>query len=219
MDNKNELIQYESCKTLPSVYSDMNLFNQAMEMAKSLAKADFIPNSYKNKPENCLIAIDTARQVGARSPLFVMQNLYVVNGKPSWSGQYTAAIVRKNFKNVRLEWYKNDGFEKLGCRVIAEDKNGNECQGSKITIEMAKKEGWYSKTGSKWLTMPEQMLQYRAFAFFARIHCPDKLMGLHDEFENEDIKPERSSQAEALEQQLSGDVIDAEYIKENPEPQ
>ena len=52
---------------------------------------------------------------------------------------------------------------------------------------MAKQEGWFSKTGSKWQTMPDQMLIYRAYSFFARAYCPDKLLGIHDEFENLDI--------------------------------
>ena len=70
-----------------SVYSDVNLYNNALKMAEGLAKSDLVPDNYKGKPESCLIAIDVARQIGSRSPLFVMQNLYVVKGKPSWSGQ------------------------------------------------------------------------------------------------------------------------------------
>lgn len=200
MNNKNEMIQYESYKPLPSIYSDIHLFNEAIKMAESLSKTDLVPNNYK-KPENCLIAIDTARQIGAKSPLFVMQNLYLVNGKPSWSGQYTAAVVYKNFQKVRIEWKKEEGDEK-GCRVTAIDKNGNECLGTWITIKMAKAEGWTNKSGSKWITMPVQMLQYRAFTFFARIFCPDKLMGFLDEYEQEDIKPARSIQAESLQMKL-----------------
>lgn len=212
----NELINYEQTKTQVSAYSDINLYNQIFQMAEHLSKSDLVPDSYKGKPENCLIAIDIARQIGQKSPLFVMQNLYVVKGKPSWSGQYCCAVVRSNFSNVKLEWYKEEGFEKLGCRVYAIDKNGNECQGTKVTIKMAKDEGWYDKQGSKWRTMPEQMLQYRAFTLFARIYCPEKLMGLHDEYENEDIKVARSEQAINLQKSLSEDFIDAEF-SENEE--
>jgi hypothetical protein len=58
------------------------------------------------------------------------------------------------------------------------DLDGNKVVGAKITIQMAKDEGWFAKSGSKWLTMPEQMLMYRAGAFFARVHCPDVLYGV-----------------------------------------
>lgn len=208
----NDLVPYEQSDTQISVYSDVNLYSQYLKMAEGLSKTELVPNNYKNKPEACLIALDIARQIGCKNPLFVMQNLYVVQGKPSWSGQYCTAIVRANFTNVQVVWekIKND-MDENGCRVVAYDKNGNKCIGSKVTIEMAKKEGWYNKNGSKWQTMPEQMLQYRAFTFFARVHCPEKLLGLTDEYEESDIKPERSTTTEKLEEKLAEIV---EYAEE-----
>lgn len=189
-----------------SVYSDVKLYNDALKMAEGLAKSDIVPDGYKNKPESCLIAIDVARQIGARSPLFVMQNLFIVKGKPSWSGQYCDAIVRANFRNVTSE-LSGSGDDR-GCKVTAYDENGNFCEGTRVTIKMAKMEGWFSKTGSKWQTMPELMLQYRAFAFFARVHCPDKLLGIHDEFENLDI-----SKIEQKAENPFEEVIDVETVQ------
>ena len=194
-----------------SVYADNKLYNDALKMAEGLAKSDLVPDNYKGKPESCLIAIDVARQIGARSPIFVMQNLYVVKGKPSWSGQYCDAIVRANFKKVKVE-LSGEG-DNRGCKVTAYDENDNFCEGTRVTIEMAKKEGWYSKTGSKWQTIPDLMLQYRAFAFFARVHCPDKLLGIHDEFENLDI----TKIEQKAENPFEEEIIDVEVINE-PEP-
>lgn len=202
----NEVVELNEKRQL-SVYSDVNLYNNALKMAESLAKSDLIPDNYKGKPESCLIAIDVARQIGARSPLFVMQNLFVVKGKPSWSGQYCDAIVRANFKKVKVD-LNGEGDER-GCKVTAYDENGNFCEGTRITIRMAKQEGWFNKTGSKWQTMPDLMLQYRAFAFFARIHCPDRLLGIHDEFENVDI-----SKIEQRADNPFEEVIDAEVVQE-----
>lgn len=202
----NEVVELNEKRQL-SVYSDVNLYNNALKMAESLAKSDLIPDNYKGKPESCLIAIDVARQIGSRSPLFVMQNLFVVKGKPSWSGQYCDAIVRANFKKVKVD-LSGEGDER-GCKVTAYDENDNFCEGTRITIKMAKQEGWFSKTGSKWQTMPDLMLQYRAFAFFARIHCPDKLLGIHDEFENVDITKIEQRADNPFEE-----VIDAEVVQE-----
>ena len=202
----NEVVELNEKRQL-SVYSDVNLYNNALKMAESLAKSDLIPDNYKGKPESCLIAIDVARQIGARSPLFVMQNLFVVKGKPSWSGQYCDAIVRANFKKVKVD-LNGEGDER-GCKVTAYDENDNFCEGTRITIRMAKQEGWFNKTGSKWQTMPDLMLQYRAFAFFARIHCPDRLLGIHDEFENVDI-----SKIEQRADNPFEEVIDAEVVQE-----
>lgn len=194
-----------------SVYADTKLYNDALKMAEGLAKSDLVPDNYKGKPESCLIAIDVARQIGARSPIFVMQNLYVVKGKPSWSGQYCDAIVRANFKKVKVE-LSGEGDER-GCKVTAYDENDNFCEGTRVTIKMAKQEGWYSKTGSKWQTIPDLMLQYRAFAFFSRVHCPDKLLGIHDEFENLDI----AKIEQKAENPFEEEIIDVEVVKE-PEP-
>lgn len=201
----NEVVTLE--KRPLSIYSDVSLYNNALKMAEGLAKSELVPDNYRNKPESCLIAIDVARQIGARSPIFVMQNLFIVKGKPSWSGQYCDAIVRANFKNVKVE-LSGDGDER-GCKVSAYDENDNFCEGTRITIKMAKQEGWFSKTGSKWQTMPDLMLQYRAFAFFARIHCPDKLLGIHDEFENLDI-----SKIEQKAENPFEEVIEVEAIKD-----
>lgn len=54
---------------------------------------------------------------------------------------------------------------------------------------MAKKEGWVSKTGSKWLTMPELMIRYRAAAFWGRLYASDMLLGMYSQEEVVDIEP------------------------------
>lgn len=203
----NELVEQRKM----SVYTDVKLYNDALKMAEGLAKSDLVPDNYRGKPESCLIAIDVARQIGARSPIFVMQNLYVVKGKPSWSGQYCDAVVRANFKNVKVE-LSGTGDER-GCKVTAYDENNNFCEGTKVTIKMAKQEGWFSKQGSKWQTIPDLMLQYRAFAFFSRVHCPDKLLGIHDEFENLDISKIEQKAVNPFDEE----VIDVEVVKESTE--
>lgn len=210
----NEIITYEQTQVLPSVYSDVDLYQQFYKMAEGLSKTDLVPDNYRNKPENCLIAIDTARQIGAKNPLFVMQNLYIVKGKPSWSGQYCSALVYTNFKNVKVNRMGDKNTNNLqGIYITATNKNGENCRGSVVTLEMAQKEGWVNKQGSKWQTMPEQMLIYRAFAFFARAYCPDKLLGMHDEYEVQDTTPADNSKAKNLEDKLNN-VIEAEIVEE-----
>jgi hypothetical protein len=59
---------------------------------------------------------------------------------------------------------------------------------------MAKAEGWYSKNGSKWQTMPDQMLRYRAASFFVRSYAPELSLGIHTEHEVADIVDGESRQ-------------------------
>ena len=69
-------------------------------------------------------------------------------------------------------------------------------QGTEITIAMAKAEGWMQNT--KWRNMPQQMLAYRAASFFARVYCPNTLMGCQVEGEVEDCEPQRRKAVDVL---------------------
>ena len=59
------------------------------------------------------------------------------------------------------------------------EKNGRKVTGMEVTMDMARDEGWLGKNGSKWKTMPQLMLRYRAASFFSRLNCPDLTMGLY----------------------------------------
>lgn len=161
-------------------------FRECFKVATTLCKAKIIPEVYQGKVEDTAVAIDMANRMGV-SPLMVMQNLYVVKGKPSWSGQACLSFIMTKFKDVKTVYVGEEGKDSWGCYVKATDKDGEELKGTTVTIAMAKEEGWYNKTGSKWKTMPELMLAYRAAAFFARVHCPETLMGCQVEGEAEDI--------------------------------
>lgn len=153
-------------------------FDHAQRVAKMLASSSLIPKEYQNNIQNTMIALEMANRIGA-SPLQVMQNLYIVHGKPGWSSSFIIAALNasKKFSPVRFEM-GGDGDE-YGCYAWAYDANNNEkLIGPKITMKMAKLEGWVDKNGSKWKTMPELMLRYRAAAFFGRLYAPEILMGM-----------------------------------------
>jgi hypothetical protein len=76
------------------------------------------------------------------------------------------------------------------CYAYATDKaSGETGEGPVVSMAMAKAEGWSTKSGSKWLTMPELMLRYRSAAFFARLYAPDITLGMHTAEEVEDVAP------------------------------
>lgn len=165
--------------------------DKLMDMASMLAKSTIVPVTYQNRPENCFIALDMASRMGV-SPLVIMQNLYVIQGKPSFSGQAIASMVRSNqqFRNVELHYIGEENKDTWGAYVTAESiASGKVLKGGTVTISTAKKEGWYQKTGSKWQTMPEMMLAYRAYAWFGRVYCPELLMGLQTTEEVYDVVP------------------------------
>lgn len=161
-------------------------FRQYFKMASELCKADIIPQAYKGKVADTAIAIDMANRMGV-SPMMVMQSMYVVKGKPSWSGQACLSFIRAKFTDVKVIYVGTKGTDDRGCYVKATDKDGDVLEGTTVTMAMAKAEGWTSN--SKWRNMPEQMLAYRAASFFSRVHCPETLMGVQVEGEVEDSKP------------------------------
>lgn len=62
-------------------------------------------------------------------------------------------------------------------------KDGRKVTGPVIDMEMAKAEGWTTKSMSKWKTMPQIMLRYRAASFFARMNCPELTLGFYTQEE------------------------------------
>ena len=113
-----------------------------------------------------------------------------MQGKPSWSGSAVASLIRnsKQYRNVELNYVGTEGTDSWGAYVSAENiSNGKIVKGGTVTMLIAKKEGWYQKSGSKWQTMPQQMLGYRAFAWFGRLYCPELMMGLQTSEEVEDV--------------------------------
>ena len=170
-----------------SAWTDGKAYNRIAQMAENLAKSDLVPQNYHNNPGNCFLAINFANKLGME-PLTVMQNLYVVKGKPSWSGQFCMALIKASlaFTNVRLVYTGTKGSENRGAYVTAlRTSDGSQVDGTEVTMAMAKAEGWIDN--KKWRSMPEQMLGYRAAAFFARLHCPEVLLGLQTREEVEDV--------------------------------
>lgn len=172
----------------PTIWNDPALMKTAYSAAKYLAASDLVPElTYKNKPANCLIALDMANRMNV-SPLLVMQNLYIVKGHPAWSGQFCVAAVNGCSKFTPLEFVTVESGGG-GCFARATRKDtGEVCKGTTVTMQMAADEGWLGKSGSKWKTMPEQMLKYRAASFFARAFCPEVLIGIQTVEEVQDVQ-------------------------------
>lgn len=205
-------------------------FESMQRCAKPYSESTIVPTAYRGNLGNCIIALDLAHRMNLPA-LAVMQNLYVVNGNPSWSSKFLVASINTcgRFTNLRyrkrnlgklgkvkyngLEYDKDKGrkttkvmeFDATGidnweCVAHAVEKaTGETLESDPVTIEMAIKEGWYTKDGSKWVTMPMLMLTYRAAAFWQRVYAPEMSMGFRT------VEEER-------------DMVDAEYEDITPAP-
>ena len=175
------------------VWENKDQFNQLLRAAQMLSQTSIIPATYQGKPQDCFVAIEMATRMGV-SPLVVMQNMYVVKGKPAWAGQACTMFINScgKFTQVKHVYTGEKGTDSRGCYVTATRiSDGIQVNGVEVTMAMAKAEGWTANT--KWRTMPELMLAYRASAFFARVHCPEALMGVQLADEIYDTDANRSA--------------------------
>lgn len=193
-------------------------FELLQREANMFSKSNLIPDSFKGNLANCAIAIKMARSIGA-DPLIVMQNIDIIYGRPFWRATFVVGTINASgrFGSLRYrldrkgkqkltydEWTgKGDSrrcvsktieIEEIECVAYAKDKAGEILESPIVSISMAIKEGWYTKAGSKWVTMPELMLRYRAATLFGRLYCPEILMGLQTTEEAIDSGPSATAQ-------------------------
>jgi hypothetical protein len=176
---------------LPTASADTQAFELQLRKAKVFAASTLVPQQYRNNLPDCVIAMNMANRIGA-DVLQVMQNLYIVQGKPGWSAQFLIATFNQSgrFSAMRFEWQGHQGGKDWGCRAYATEKaTGETIRGAWVTWKMAEAEGWTKKNGSKWLSMPEMMMTYRAAAFLVRTYAPEIAMGLQTTEEIIDVTP------------------------------
>ncbi len=174
---------------------------QLLEVADKLASSTIVPQAYQKQPGNVLIALNTAQRLQV-DPLMVMQNLYVVYGNPSWSGQFALALLRNSSRYSKLEYVNLNGTDwRGGLKMRGYRWDGSVEEGPEITPELVSKAGWDKKNGNKWTEMPEQMFRYRAASWFAKSCCPEVLLGLPtvDEVRDEGPREMREARASVVE--------------------
>lgn len=207
-------------------------FETAVRLAKCFNQSTLAPADYQGEKNlaNCVIACNLACSMGA-DPMLVMQNLHIIKGRPSWSANFLISSLNHCGKFTPLE------FEELGKPMqpgwgvrayaykIVNGQVGERVNGTWITTELVRGEGWDSKPGSKWKTMPSQMARYRAGCFFQRVYAPEISFGMISTDEARDITD--GGYAEEVNQTIEDRMIDeaanefvpqTAQIKEEPIP-
>ena len=184
---KNELIQSEK-EVVPGFFSSAAI-NQLKIITSIFSKSKLVPETYRNNDADCAIVLSMAARMNV-DPLMMLQNVYVVYGTPTLSSKMMIALFNSCGRYSSI-YYKETGTKGTDSQgVIAWAKElatGEVLEGPEVTVGVAKKEGWYAKKGSKWLSMPNQMLRYRAAAWLIRTTAPELSMGLQTADELEDV--------------------------------
>jgi hypothetical protein len=182
-----------------SIFSSQEKFTLAGKMAETLARSTIVPKEFQGNACNTIIAIEMAERLHT-SPLMIMQNLDVIYGRPAFRSAYLIGVINASGKyKTELQFELKGSASKgdLSCLAFAEAKDGHRVEGMTVTYAMAKAEGWVDKNGSKWKTMPELMIRYRAAAFFARLNCPELTLGIQTYEEVIDVEYREVGQANA----------------------
>lgn len=192
-------------------------FESYQRLAKPLSESEFVPEAYRGKLGNCVIAVEIACRLNIL-PLTVMQNLCVVKGNPTWKSKFLIGCVNTCGRYTTLDYrYSIDGkvgkisyktwqkgadgknhevqklfdrpdMDNLVCVAVATERaTGRELVSPAVSLRMAVSEGWYSKDGSKWPTMTELMLRYRAASYWVSTFAPEMAMGFRTAEEQLDI--------------------------------
>lgn len=208
-------------------YKPVNYINQDGTVNEYLKRQN---DAVLNKAmANCIIALNKAA-VLRTDPMTIMQNMGLVYGRPSWAATFVIGAINGCGRFTLLKFkfdtdghiketftvYKKDGsgprktidMPNYTCFAYANEKaTGEYLEGTPISIRMAFEESWVQKDGSKWVTMPKQMLMYRAAAFFGRTYAPDVMQGMYTREENEDIGPIEDVESEVIQTRMNGQRV------------
>lgn len=159
---------------------------EAMNMATMLANSSLIPPAYKGKPEDTLVAMMMGSEVGL-NPIQALQNIAVINGRPSIYGDAMVALVQSHPSFGGIEESFDESTMTASCTVWRRS-------GTKHTQTFSQKDAVTAKLWGKagpWTQYPKRMLQMRARGFAVRSQFADALAGLITREEAEDLPIER----------------------------
>lgn len=177
--------------------------DEAIRMAEIMSKANIVPKDYQGNPANILVAIQWGAEIGL-PPLQAMQNIAVINGRPSVWGDAVIALVRGS---GLLESIQEDISDSSATCTVK--RRGEGATARTFTMDDAKKAGLAGKQGP-WSQYPKRMLQMRARAWALRDVFPDILRGVFVAEEAQDMPEERPmGHAEVIPSQPTGSRTEA----------
>lgn len=150
--------------------------NEAIQFSEMLASSSMVPKAYQGKPNDVLVCLQWGYEMGM-APMQALQNIAVINGKPSMYGDSAMALVQASPVCEDIEeYFENEGTPNPVAVCVAKRK-GRTPVIFKFSVEDAKRAGLWGKTGP-WQAYPKRMMQMRARGFALRDAFPDVLRGL-----------------------------------------
>lgn len=219
---------------------DVASMNSMVSLANIMATGKAtIPQEYRNSPGDCLAVVMQAVQWGM-NPFAVAQKTHFVSGKIGYEAQLVNAVITAlapTKDRLHFEWfgdwskvigkfeikrnpegkeYRVPGWalkdeEGLGIKVWSTIKGEDEPRVLELFLAQAR-----TRNSTLWADDPRQQLAYLATKRWARLYCPDVIMGVYtpDEFEGErverDVTPKASGNRTLDAMREQRPVIEAE---------
>lgn len=193
-------------------------FETYQRIAKPLSESNFVPAAYKGNLGDCVIAVEIACRLNVfpltvMQNLCVVKGNPTWKSKfliacVNTCGRYTTldykVTIDGKVGDIRYKTWKKDAagknteilapfnhpeMDNLVCVAVATEKaTGKQLVSPPVSLRMAVGEGWYTKDGSKWPTMTELMLRYRAASYWVSTFAPEMAMGFRTVEEQQDIE-------------------------------
>lgn len=173
-------------------------FDDVWRMSDLIAQSDLAPKDYKGKPGNVMIAWQTGVELGITSPLQAIQNIAVINGRPTIWGDMMLAICRASpaWSEADFdEWIEGEGMAAVAYCSVRRRPSGNR-HVAEFSMQNAKDAGLVGKQGP-WQQYPKRMLQMRARSFALRDTFTPELKGIRMAEEERDITQEATATSES----------------------
>lgn len=182
---------------------DSNRFDHLWKAANVFSRSKLVPDIFQNDQPSCFVAMQMAIRLQV-DPMMFMQKSYIVHGRPGIEATLAIALANKRGPFTGpIQWKFEGKGEARACTAFATHKETGETCEITIDWKTVVAEGWLSKSGSKWKTMPDMMFRYRTAMWLIRAYCPEVILGLQsveeviDSAEPIDITPNARGTYEA----------------------
>lgn len=182
----NELLPQETVE-----HTALNLkvaeFEFFQRKAALYASSKIIPKDFQGKVAECYQVVEMAQHLKVPE-MIAFQHCYIIHGKVSFSAVFMISCFNTCGKFTPIDYEFVGEGDTRACRAITTCKEtGEQFIGPEISIATAKADGWYNKAGSKWKTIPELMLRYRAASWLIKTVAPELAVGLSESEEVRDV--------------------------------
>jgi len=219
MTDSTALTTTQSAQAQPGALTflqDGAAFEHLWRVAKAFSMSGMVPGHFQGKPESCMVALMYAQQLGEH-PMVMFQEVTVINGRPGTSARF--AISRANKSGLLqgpISWKSKGQGDALEVTASATWRDTGEVISTTVTMREAAADGW--TRNSKYKSIPEQMLRWRAATRLINLYMPEVLFGLGVR-EEADVRP-----AQVQEVSAGGGTVVADLNRQiaaaaAPEPQ